>query len=361
MPCNACLSTLVRQARTALCILALIVGVQISGFAQGKSYQIGCIGFYNFENLFDTLDAPDIRDEEFTPAGSKLYGTAIYTEKLDHLATVVAGIGAELTPDGPAVLGVSEIENRGVLEDFVKHPRLADRQYQIVHFDSPDRRGIDVALLYQPKYFTVEHAEALPVYLYEPDSSRIYTRDVLYVTGLFGGEPMHFFVNHWPSRSGGEKASEWKRMTAAAVCKAKIDSLTAADPKAKIILMGDLNDDPISPSVKKVLQAHGRKESVGPGELYNPMFQLFRKGFGTLAWRDTWNLFDQVSLSEGLLSSEQDGYFFHQANVYNERFLVQKTGQYKGYPFRTFVGDTYLGGYSDHFPVYVFLLRAAGK
>jgi predicted extracellular nuclease len=341
----------------SILILILVVGVQLMPFAQETAYKIAGIGFYNFENLFDTLDAPDIRDEEFTPQGDKLYGTAIYTEKMDHLATVVSQIGTEITPDGLALLGVSEIENRKVLEDFVAHPKVADRNYEIVHYDSPDRRGIDVALLYQPKYYTILGSQALPVMLYNDDGSRRYTRDVLHVSGLLDGDTVHVLVNHWPSRSGGEKVSQPSRNAAAAVCKQVVDSLCQRNPNTKVLIMGDLNDDPISPSVKEVLNAQRKTNKVRECGLFNPMWDMYRKGFGTLAYRDAWSLFDQIIVSKGLLKGETDGYFFHQANVYKKRFMLQKTGRFKGYPFRTFAGDSYLGGYSDHFPVYVFLLK----
>ena len=337
--------------------LALLTFLTISLSAQKKEYKIGAIGFYNFENLFDTLDAPDIRDEEFTPGGSRLWNTEIYQEKLDNLTQVVSEIGTDLTPDGLSILGVSEIENRSVLEDFAAHPNVVDRNYQIVHIDSPDRRGIDVALLYQEKYFKVQHVEARPVLIYQDNGDRRYTRDVLYVSGLYDGEPLHIMVNHWPSRSGGQAASQPNRNAAAQVCKEVCDSLTALDPAAKIIIMGDLNDDPSSPSVKEVLQAKRKKESVRQGGLYNPMYGYFKRGIGTLAWRDAWNLFDQIIVSYGLINGEMQGAQLYQTHIYNKDYLVQKEGQYQGYPHRTFSGNTYIGGYSDHFPVFLYLIK----
>ena len=335
----------------------LFLGVAISLFAQDKSYKVGCIGFYNFENLFDTLDTPDVSDTEFTPEGPKRYGTAIYTEKQAHLADVVSQLGTELTPDGVALLGVAEVENRNVLEDFVRQEAVRDRNYQIVHYDSPDGRGIDVALLYNPKYFEVLHSRTIPMASYEQNGVPRYTRDILFVSGLFDGEPLHILVNHWPSRSGGEKTTQHLREMAALLCKNVVDSLCAAEPNAKILIMGDLNDDPISPSVKQVLRAKRNADEVRACGLYNPMWELYAKGTGTLAYRDTWNLFDQIIASDGLVNKENGGYQFYQARVFNKPFLVQKSGNFKGYPWRTWAGDTYLGGYSDHFPVYVFLLK----
>lgn len=326
--------------------------------AQQQSFKIGCVGFYNLENLFDTLDAPDIRDEEFTPEGPKRYGTAIYREKLDHLARVVSELGVDKTPDGVSILGVSEIENRSVLEDFVKHPLFKDRNYQIVHYDSPDRRGIDVGLIYQPKYYQVTNSKAVPLLIYDDSGRRRFTRDVLLVSGLYDGEPLHILVNHWPSRSGGESATQAYRNAGALVCKNICDSLFKADPLAKIIIMGDLNDDPTSPSVRKVLAAKGKKTQVKSKGFYNPMQGLHKKGIGTLAWRDAWNLFDQLVLSKGLIDPAAGGYQYYQTIVHNKKYLLQKTGQYQGYPYRTFVGDNYTGGYSDHFPVYLYLVKA---
>ena len=325
--------------------------------AQEQRYKVGCIGFYNLENLFDTLDTPGVRDTEFTPEGANRYTGEIYQEKLGNLSKVVAELGTDLTPDGVSILGVSEIENRKVLEDFVRHPNLRDRNYQIVHYDSPDRRGIDVALLYQPKYFEVTGSRSLPVLLFEADSSRIYTRDILYVAGLFDGEPIHIMVGHWPSRRGGEARSQPLRNAAAMVCKAVTDSLMREDPNTKVIIMGDLNDDPVSPSVRQVLDARRKPQQVRPGGLFNPYYDNFKKGIGTTAYRDAWSLFDQVILSYGFINGEPDGFQYLRAHIHNEPYLLQRTGHFKGYPFRTYAGGQYLGGYSDHFPVYVVLIK----
>ncbi|TXB69516.1 endonuclease/exonuclease/phosphatase family protein [Phaeodactylibacter luteus] len=324
-----------------------------------QNYKVGAIGFYNFENLFDTLDTENVRDTEFTPSGERVWNTERYTQKLDRLAKVVAELATEVTPDGVAVLGVSEIENRSVLEDFVAHPLIKDRGYQIVHEDSPDLRGIDVALIYNPRYFTVLGHKMLEVELFREDGSRRYTRDVMLVSGTFDGDPIHIMVNHWPSRSGGEAASQPGRNKAAMVCKMAADSIMAQDPEAKIIIMGDLNDDPVSPSVKEVIGAKFKRKKVGKGEFYNPMYDLYRKGIGTLAYRDTWSLFDQLLLSYGLANPRAEGYRMYQVKVHNPNYLFQKHGRFKGYPFRTFGGSEYLGGYSDHFPVYLLMIKPA--
>lgn len=343
-----------------LSLLLLVFSIQTALTAQDRTFQVGCIGFYNVENLFDTINDPSINDEEFTPEGAKNYNTAIYLDKMDKLARVISELGTEMTPDGVAILGLAEVENRKVLEDLAAHPKLADRDYQIVHYDSPDGRGIDVALYYQPKYFTVLESRPITM-MYNEDGTPRRTREILYVAGLFDGETIHILVNHWPSRRGGERATQPLRNAAAAVNKQVIDSLTALDPNAKIIVMGDLNDDPTSPSVRKVLNAKGNAEDVQPGGLFNPSFDLYKKGYGTLAWQDAWNLFDQIIVSSGWLDKSQSGYFFHKFVVYNPKYMRQSSGRFKGYPLRTFVGDTYIGGYSDHFPTYIFLLKEQNR
>jgi hypothetical protein len=185
------------------------------------------------------------------------------------------------------------------------------------------------------------------------------TRDVLYVKGIMDGDTIHTFVNHWPSRSGGEERSIPARAAAAGVVKRVVDSLMAINASSKIIIMGDLNDDPISPSVTKVLGAKGKSSEVKVSGLYNPWMDLYRRGMGTLAYQDAWGLFDQIIISHSLIDKEQKGYFFYRANIFNKEFLVQNTGRFKGYAKRSWSGSTYNYGYSDHFPVYITLLKKA--
>lgn len=339
--------------------IAVITGLFLSLhlFAQKGEFKIAAIGFYNLENLFDTLDSPTTNDADFLPGGRLHWNTEKYWSKQGNLAKVISQLGTERTPDGLALLGVCEIENRSVLEDLVAHPLLKNRNYQIVHYESPDERGIDVGLLYQPKYFTVTGSKSIPVYLFEKDSARDYTRDVLYVSGQFDGEPLHVLVNHWPSRSGGESASAWRRAEAARMCRQVVDSLTALDPNAKIIVMGDLNDDPNNKSLTQVLRAVRSTEKMKAGEMYNPMYDLFMNGEGTLAYRDAWNLFDQTVLSRGLVWKKAGGWQFFKPVVFRQPWLFQEEGAFRGYPLRTFVGDIFLNGYSDHLPVYTLLIK----
>jgi hypothetical protein len=319
-------------------------------------YRIACIGFYNLENLFDTLDSPATNDVDFTPGGRLRWNAGRYRSKQTNMARVISGIATDRTPDGLALLGVSEVENRKVLEDLVAQPELKSRQYQIVHFDSPDERGIDCGLLYQSKYFKVKSARAVPVALTR-DTVVDFTRDILYVSGLFHGEPLHVMVGHWPSRSGGENASVWRRAAAAAVCRQLTDSISRADPGAKIVIMGDLNDDPVNPSLAEVLQAKYTADDLRSGQLYNPMYDLYHNGEGTLAYRDAWNLFDQIIVSQPLVNKKSGGWQLHKAVIYRQPWLLQTDGAFRGYPFRTFVGDLFINGYSDHLPVYVVLLK----
>lgn len=341
-------------------LLVFLLSFQLA-FAQKQQYKVGAIGFYNFENLFDLEDDPDTWDEEFTPSGAKHYTKEIYNEKLGHLAQVVSELGTELSPDGVGILGVAEVENRSVLEDFVKQPKVKDRNYQIIHYQSPDFRGIDVALLYNPKYFQPTSSRAITLPIFNDDGTPKVTRDILYVSGYYDGDPVHVLVNHWPSRRGGASTTAPLRNAGAAVCKNIMDSLIAINPKAKVVIMGDLNDDPSSPSVKKVLNAKRDKSDVKEGGLYNPFYDYYAKGIGTTAWRDAWSLFDQIILSESFLDSKQTGYQFYQSRIHNSQYLVQKTGQYRGYPMRTYSFDNYQSGYSDHFAVYVYLVKPVEK
>jgi len=328
-------------------------------FAQpGKDYKVASIGFYNLENLFDTIDSPTTNDADFLPQGRLFWNTEKYVSKMANMSKVITQLATELTPDGLALLGVAEIECKKVLEDLVAQPDLKARNYQIVHYDSPDERGIDCALLYQPKYFQLLDSRAVPVILKNPKTGIIdFTRDILYVRGNFDGELLHVMVGHWPSRRGGEAGSGWMRAAAAAVCKNLSDSIQALDPNAKIVIMGDLNDDPDNKSLTQVLKARRKADDLKAGELYNPMYDLYKDGNGTLAYKDSWDLFDQIIVSKGLVNKPIGGWQLYNAHVFRKPWLLQTEGAFRGYPFRTFVGDIFINGYSDHLPVYLFLLK----
>lgn len=315
------------------------------------------IGFYNVENLFDTINSPGVRDTDFTPDGKNHWGTERYLGKLDRLGEVIKLMATEKTMDGCAVLGLAEIENKEVIIDLINTEHLKARDYKIVHYDSPDKRGIDVALIYQPKYFIVESTKTYTLEI--PEKEEFYTRDQLLVSGDFLGERFHFIVAHWPSRRGGEEESSPLRVAAAGLARSIIDSLMIAEgDAANIIFMGDLNDDPSNESVRIGIDTEMNESKMIPKKMFNPFDEMHKEGVGTLAWRDIWNLFDQIILSNNLIGrNDHTNFKFHEAVIYDEPYLRQSSGRYEGYPDRTYAGGKYLGGYSDHFPVYIFLLR----
>jgi len=346
--------------RSIYCLLVALTLSTTTLFSQNKkSYKVNTIAFYNLENLFDFEDDPITFDNDRTPEGKDHWTEEHYNAKLKNMASVLAEIGQDITGTTPALIGVCETENRRVLEDLVNQEPLLQKDYGIIQFESPDRRGIDVALLYQKKLFIPTHYKAHPLYIYydHDPSKRIFTRDQLLVSGMLDGEKIHVIVNHWPSRSGGEARSRPKRMKAAKLNKHLIDSLWSDDPYAKIITMGDLNDDPTSPSVKDILKTKKDRQEMQLKELYNPMEAIYKKGIGTLAWRDGWNLFDQIIVSTELTKKDYSSYRLYKAGVYNKTYLANPRGRYKGYPFRSFADGSYTGGYSDHFPVYIYLIK----
>lgn len=326
---------------------------------QEKTYRIHTIAFYNVENLFDTENDPITYDDDRTPEGKDRWTEEIYQDKVKKMARVISEIGTEVTNNSPALIGLAEIENRKTVEALANDAALLGKDYGIAHFDSPDRRGIDVALMYQKALFKPINISKHELIIFDNEDSenRRYTRDQLLVSGLLDGDMVHVIVNHWPSRSGGESRSRKKRMAAAALTIEIIDSLQSDDPYAKIITMGDLNDDPTSPSVRKVMKATGKKNKVKDKMLYNPFEPMFKKGIGTLAYRDGWNLFDQIIISAPLLERDFGTYRYYKAGIYNENYLSNPKGRYKGYPYRSFANGGYTGGYSDHFPVYIYLIR----
>ncbi|MBO9591506.1 MAG: endonuclease/exonuclease/phosphatase [Niabella sp.] len=340
-------------------ILAVIGTCCISTFAQPRKYRSAIVAFYNLENFYDTVFHGRYDDETFTPGGSKAYTSAVLNEKTTRLATVISQIGTNINPDGPALLGVSEVENSAVLQLLVQHPLLSGRHYRYVHYDSKDARGADVALLYNPRYFRVLKSRPLYVPLPEGAKTAAYTRDILWVTGLLNEERVQVFVNHWPSRYGGEKKSEPGRMAAALTVRKFVDTLIRQNPMAKIIVMGDFNDEPVNNSIVTGMQATDNAAAIKMGQLYNPWVPLYKKGMGSLAYQDAWSLFDQILIAEGFLDKNQSGFFFYKNAVFKKDYLIENTGAYKGYPLRSYTGDVYRGGYSDHFPVYMVLLKKA--
>lgn len=317
------------------------------------------LAFYNLENLFDTIDQEN-NDEEFLPQGGYQWTAERYKQKLQNMSRVISLIGG----DGPAIIGVAEVENRGVLEDLIAEEPLRQRHYDIIHYDSPDLRGIDCAILYQPDIYKVFASGAKPVEL--PDEPWIKTRDIIYASGMIDGDVVHVLVGHWPSRSGGEAESRHRRLVAAKTMRSVADSLYALYPGSKVIMMGDFNDDPISPSVRDGLAIKTHIDQIKDREYYTPMLKLYNKGLGTIPYRNTWNLFDIIVVNGELVNKSPTSPSWHlyrdpetmdMAFIFKEPFMTQQSGPHKGYTLRSFVGKQWQGGYSDHFPVYIYLIK----
>lgn len=344
--------------------------------AQSKKYIIHTVAFYNFENLFDTINNAN-NDDEWLPEGLQRWTSVKYKQKLENLSKVLMQIGTNnKQKESPTLIGGCEIENRNVLEDLVKHPNILKDDYGIVHFDSPDKRGIDVALLYKKKYFKPTSFVNIPLIIYRGNNnekeketeedkidkdkieiatdSRVYTRDILLVTGFLEGEEVNILVNHWPSRSGGEKKSSPFREAAGRLAKKVMDSIYKVKPSSKIILMGDLNDGSYNKSVKVAIGAKLKKDEVQQFGFFNPFEQMYKDGNATLFYRDSGDIFDQIIVSETLIKPDFSTFQYWKAGIYNKPFMIAKFGRYAGYPLRHSENEI---GYSDHFPVYIYLVK----
>lgn len=338
-------------------IVIFILCLSLSWARSQQRYVVRSVAFYNVENLFDIENDTLTYDDDRTPEGKDRWTRERYQNKVGHIAMVLANIGKEVTGSSPDLIGLCEVENKQVIEDLIGHEHLKDKNYGIIHFDSPDERGIDVALIYKKASFLPTAFSSRRLLLIGLDEERNYTRDQLVVSGLLGDEPVHLIINHWPSRSGGESLSKPNRIAAARLSRQIIDSIQRLEVGAKIIGMGDLNDDPIDDSLKMVLKTKGNPKDLVAGDLFNPMEKLFHKGIGSLAYRDKWNLFDQIFFTCNLIKTERGKLRFWKAGVFKAPYLVTHKGQYRGYPFRTYAGGNYTGGYSDHFPVYAYFLK----
>ena len=342
-------------------ILGMLLAIfSLNTVAQEKrNFNIHTIAFYNVENLFDTINDVNKNDEASPMMEIKFNRSEIYKKKVKNMAQVIADIGTDLINKSPSIVGLSEVENRNVIEDLINHEYLSNEDYKIVHYDSPDERGIDVGLIYNDNVFKINSTKSHELIIYDNKSSkRNYTRDQLVVSGLLDGELIHIIVNHWPSRSGGEERSRAGRMAAAGLNKKIIDSLQNKYKNAKIITMGDFNDDPHDDSMKKILNAKKYIEDVKTNGIYNPMEVILSdQGIGSNAYRDVWQLFDQILVTEPFLNKKYDSYQFYKAGVFNESYLINKAGKYKGYPFRSFSWGSFTDGYSDHLPSYIYLIK----
>ncbi|WP_290698559.1 endonuclease/exonuclease/phosphatase family protein [Lacinutrix sp.] len=337
-------------------LIAAFVGVNAQ---EEKKYKIHTVAFYNLENLFDTVNDTEKNDEASPMMEIKANREEIYKKKVHNMARVISDIGTETTGNTPALIGICEVENVNVVEDVANDPLLLAKNYGIVHFESPDRRGIDVGLMYQKDLFQPISKSSHTLKIYDDlTRNRIYTRDQLLVSGKLDGELIYVIVNHWPSRRGGEERSRAKRVAAAKLNKHLMDSIQVKDPYAKIITMGDLNDNPTNASVKDVLKAKSKKKNVKIKGIYNPFINMFKKqGLGTGAYRDSWSLFDQIMVTKPLIETDFSSFRFYKAGIFNKNYLTNKKGRYKGYPLRSFADGGFTDGFSDHFPVYLYLIK----
>lgn len=336
--------------RMLIILLVIFSTFKFYSQATDKFYQ-ATVAFYNLENLFDTLNDVTIDDEEFLPESDKAWNGKKYFDKLDKLSEVIEKLGDN---DGAEILGVSEVENKRVLEDLCATKKLKPLGYGIAHIESPDKRGIDVALLYKKKYFfpiTISSVE-----LNDTVDKDFKTRNLIVVKGRLVNDTITFIVGHWPSRRGGHDDS--KRVLVAKLARHIIDSITKEKPNSKIILMGDLNDDPDNRSIYEFLDAKPEKK-MQSSSLFNPMYNIIKKGYGTLMHKGSWNLFDQIILSKSLLNDNDTKFYYlkESASIFYKKWLINKEGRYEGGPFRTWSGNEYIGGYSDHLPVFLSLVQ----
>ncbi len=393
-----------KKISTLICLMIFCIS-----FAQqkGQLRKVATIGFLNVENLFDTIASADYIDgtkdftnpafhrsvpldslkyletteeyrgewrnellkgkkvirhqilaDEFTVKSAKNWNTKNYNQKIANEARVISEMGAQYTKTAPVIVGLIEVENRQVIEDLIKHPLLAKYDYGIIHYNSFDARGIDVALIYQKRRFTPTNSLKKEIKIYN-DGNRSYTRNILVATGFLDNEKIAVFMNHWPSRSGGEARSLPKRNAAAVVLKQQMDSIRLKDPTTKLFAMGDFNDDPVSTSLRKYLNAVLSPKDLSAETPYlNLMYPLYKKGVASLAYQDAPNLFDQIIVTGNVISDKVGKeYSVYKTEIFAPPYLINKEGNWKGYPFRSWNGDNFTGGYSDHFPAFVVLQR----
>lgn len=346
-----------KLCRTTIAMLAFLIGMSASlcvNAQEKKLYQTFGVAFYNLENLFDTINNNGKYDLEFSPEGKNRWDGHKYWSKIKNLSYSISQMTTKRTPHGPAIIGVSEIENITVLQDLVKAEAIRPWNLQICHHDSPDARGVDVGLLYNPRLFRVENVTNHRLVV--PKLPNFRTRDQMCVVGQLGGSRIAVIVNHWPSRRGGNEESSWLREAAAELCKSISDSLYKVDPNIGIVILGDLNDDPSDKSCSQVLGAVKKIKDTKPGGFFNPFWEKLDRGIGSYIYRGSWDLFDQIIINKNLVDGAT-GLKYIGAEVLNKPFLLQSDGQYKGYPHRTFSGGVWQNGYSDHLPTEIFLVK----
>ena len=302
------------------------------------------IAFYNTENLFDFHNDELRNDDDFLEKSAKRWNKERFERKVYKTGLAISRIGFEETQKPPTIVGLAEVENNNVLAELIQSKELNAYNYGFIHYDSPDERGIDVALLYNKDYFTLTHSETFSVYI-ENDLGVIdYTRDILLVSGLLDGEQMHFIVNHWPSRHEGSDLTEFKRVLAAEKVVEIINHLKLANEDAKIVVMGDFNDNTNNKSMMLL------KETAS---LFNPMETVWSYSRGSVNHNFAWIMFDQILISTNFFEHNKEEFSFDKADIFDEDFLTQYSGKFRGQPYRTYAGKKYKGGFSDHFPVYI--------
>lgn len=343
----------------ALLALLFLIGISAAR-ADEKKFALYGIGFYNLENLFDTCHDEGHNDYQFLPDGQYKWTGLKYKHKLRNMARVLSDMGTDKLPGiGCALIGVSEVENAKCLTDLCEEEPLKARNFQFVHIEGPDYRGVDCALLYNPRLFKVDAVKLVPyVYVLPKDSMRN-TRGFLTVSGILANEHVVVIVNHLPSRF----AESFYREEGGRQIRQVKDSLLREDPNAKIIIMGDMNDDPQDKSMAESLGAKRKMADVESGGLWNPWWDTLANGMGTLRYDGKWNLFDQIILSHSLLDPNKKKdysllkYYAHQ--IFCRDYLLQKEGKHKGNSLRTHAGGVWLDGYSDHFPTVVYVIKEA--
>ena len=341
-------------------------------FAQQKKEQNYVVGFYNLENLFDTYDDPAKNDAEFLPEGKNKWTEVKYQKKLQNMAKVIRSMKEE-NGAWHALLGVSEIENRLVLEDLVWEEQIREANYQIIHYDGPDRRGVDVALLYKPEVFKFIESESIP-FTFEGSSidfvmtkeqqDYFKTRDILMVHGIIDGEHFAVYVAHLPSRAGGKKGGNQLRDRGGEIMYNHAMEMQKKYPGIKIICMGDMNDNPTDPSMAQYLHGKEFMEEVTDEDFFSPFTSMLKAGFGSLAYQGVWSIYDLLLVNNALAHPQEGTFGLRQLHkkgyygrIYNAKFLTNQQGQYKGTPYRTYSNGAFIGGYSDHYPTYIVITK----
>lgn len=333
-------------------LLMATVGVQAE-----KRYGLYPVAFYNLENIFDTIHDEGKNDYEFLPNGSYHWDGNKYRGKVKNMARVLLDLGTDKVPTGAALIGVSEVENSRVMDDLVAQPGMKERGMKYIHVEGPDKRGVDCALLYNPQIFK-PHKWFLQPYVYENGDTTRATRGYLTVQGNIDGDPLTVIVCHWPSRG----ATSYFREIAGKQVRHLTDSIAKADPKQRIIVMGDMNDDPDNASMAKMLGARRKMKDVENGDFYNPWWEMLRdKGQGTLTYQGGWNLFDQIVFSRNLLDvkghKDYEHLTLYQWHIFRRDYLIQQEGRYKGSPKRTTSSGVWVNGFSDHLPTVSYLIK----